>query len=120
MEAGVEFLGCRRRGWRADPSVQSVKRLQENVHSLTVRHDTRPLAEVIPRVMSVVRGRSEYYRLSGESEVLGGVGLWLTRRMQAYKVKHRWWGAWQRHAPVSMLYALGLRSPYVLVVRGSR
>ena len=52
--------------------------------------------------------------------MLGAVNLWLTRHMQAYKVKHRWWGAWLRHAPVLMLYALGLRSPYVLVVQGSR
>lgn len=120
LESGVEFLGYRFTGWKADPSVKSVKRLQEKVRSLTVRHDTRPLSEAIPRVMSVVRGWSEYYRLAGKSPVLWNVSLWLTRRLQAYKVKHRWHGAWQRHAPLSMLEGLGFRSPYVLVVHGSR
>ena len=120
LESGVEFLGYRLTDRKADPSAKSVRRLQEKVRSMTVRHDTQPLSKVIPRVMSVVRGWSEYYRLAGESEVLGAVSLWLTRRLQAYKVKHRWYGAWQRHAPVSMLYALGFRSPYVLVVQGSR
>ena len=54
LEAGVEFLSYRLTGRTADPSAQPVKRLQEKVRSLTVRHDTRPLSEVIPRVMSVV------------------------------------------------------------------
>jgi len=120
LEAGVEFLGYRITGWKVDPSAKAVKRLQEKVRSLTVRHDTRPLKEVMSRVMNVVRGWSQYYRLAGKSPVLWNVSLWLTHRLQAYKVKHRWHGAWQRHAPYSMLLGLGFRSPYALVVHGSR
>lgn len=92
LESGVEFLGYRLTGRKADPSAKSVRRLHEKMRSSTVWHDTRPLAEVIPRVMAVVRGWSECYRLRGESEVLGAVTLWLTHRLQAYKVKHRWGG----------------------------
>jgi RNA-directed DNA polymerase len=120
LEAGVDFLGYRITGWKAEPSAKAVERFQEKVRSLTVRHGTRPLKEVVPWVMVVVRGWTQYYRLAGESPVLGEVSLWLTHRLQAYKVKHRWYGACQRHAPVSMLAGLGFRSPYALVVQGSR
>ncbi len=119
-ESGAEFLGYRLAGWKADPSAKAEKRLQETVPSMTVRHDTRPLSAVIPRVMSVVRGWSEFFRLSGKSPEPRKVSHWLTWRLRAQPVKHRWHGAWQRHAPYSMLEGLGFRSHYVLVVHGSR
>ena len=65
LSEGVEFLGYRTTAWKAEPSAKSVKRFQEKVRSLTMRHETRPVKEVIQRVMPVVRGWTDYFRLAG-------------------------------------------------------
>jgi RNA-directed DNA polymerase len=115
LSTGVEFLGYRMTAWKAEPSTKSVKRFQEKIRSLTVRHETRPLAEVIQRVMPVVRGWSNYFRLSGKSPLLFDLGNWLLARLKAYQTKGRWVNVWNRDCPTTMLYRLGLRLPYHIV-----
>ncbi|EQD28143.1 Group II intron maturase-specific domain protein, partial [mine drainage metagenome] len=91
------------------------KMFQEKVRSLTERHETRPLAEVIRRVMPVVRGWTNYYRLAGRSPVLYQMGKWILARLKVYVTKRHWVRVWAKKAPTSMLYALGLRLPYHIV-----
>ncbi|EQD65520.1 RNA-directed DNA polymerase (Reverse transcriptase), partial [mine drainage metagenome] len=115
LAAGVEFLGYRITARKAEPSEKSVKMFQEKVRSLTERHETRPLAEVIRRVMPVVRGWTNYYRLAGRSPVLYQMGKWILARLKVYVTKRHWVRVWAKKAPTSMLYALGLRLPYHIV-----
>ena len=50
------------------------KRSQAKVRSLMMRHETRPMKEVIQRVMPVVRGWINYFWLAGRSPVLYHLG----------------------------------------------
>ena len=115
LAGGVEFLGYQLTERKAEPSKKSVKRFQEKVRRLTERHDTRSVAVVIQRVMPVVRGWSQYFRLSGKSPVLWHLGEWLLNRLKTYHTKCRWVRVWGRDAPTSMLYGMGLRLPYHIV-----
>ena len=115
LAAGVEFLGYRITAWKAEPTAKSVRKFQEKMRSLTARHETRPMVEVIQRVNPVIRGWSNYYRLAGRSPVLWHVGAWILNRLKAYHTKCRWTNSWERDAPTSMLYGLGLRLPYHIV-----
>lgn len=115
LAAGVEFLGYRITAWKAEPSTKSVKKFQEKMRSLTIRHETRPLAEVIKRVMPVIRGWSQYFRLSGRSPILWHLGKWVMTRLKAYQTKCMWVKVWERDAPTTKLYGLGLRLPYHIV-----
>lgn len=115
LARGIEFLGYLLTEWKAVPSAKSVKRFQEKVRSLTMRHETRPMKEVIQRVMPVVRGWSQYFRLSGKSLILWHLGEWLLSRLKSYQTKSRRVKLWKRDAPTSMLYEMGLRLPYHIV-----
>ena len=115
LAGGVEFLGYRLTERKAEPSAKSVKGFQEKVRSLTMRHETRPMKEVIQRVMPVVRGWTNYYRLAGRSPVLYHLGRWLLDRLKGYGTKCRWVRVWAKRAPTSTLYEMGLRLPYHIV-----
>ena len=115
LAAGVEFLGYRITAGEATPSEKSVKRFREKVRSLTERHETRPLAEVIRRVMPVVRGWTNYFRLAGRSPVLYEIGKWILARLKVYVTKRRWVRVWDKKCPTTTLYAEGLRLPYHIV-----
>ncbi len=115
LSAGVEFLGYRITAWKAEPSTKSVKKFQEKMRSLTIRHETRPLVEVIQRMMPVVRGWTNYFRLAGRSPVLYNLGSWVLARVKTYQTKCRWVKVWDRDCPTAMLYGLGLRLPYHIV-----
>ncbi len=115
MAAGVEFLGYRITPRKAEPSQKSVKRFQEKLRSLTERHETRPLAEVIQRVMPVIRGWSNYFRLAGRSPVLYEIGKWILARLKVYATKRHWVRVWDKRCPTTTLYGAGLRLPYHIV-----
>lgn len=115
LAGGIEFLGYRLTAWKAEPSAKSVKRFQEKVRLLTIRHETRPVEEVVERVMPVVRGWTEYFRLSGRSRVLWHLGGWLVTRLKVYRTMCRYASVWERDAPTSKLYGMGLRLPYHIV-----
>lgn len=115
LSEGVEFLGYRITAWKAEPSAKSVRKFQEKIRSLTMRHETRPLAEVVQRVMPVVQGWSNYFRLSGRSPAVYQLGAWIVSRLKAYQTKHLWVKVWDRDCPTTMLYGLGLRLPYHIV-----
>jgi group II intron reverse transcriptase/maturase len=114
MNEGVEFLGYRLTSWKAEPSAKSVKRFKEKVRALTRRHDTRPVEEVVKRLMPAIRGWTNHFQLSKPSKVWP-LGTWILERLKAYVVKHRWRGAWSRDAPTEKLYGMGLRLPYHLL-----
>lgn len=84
LAAGVATLGYRISAVMARPSERSVKQLQGKFRSLTERHETRRLAEGIPRVMSMARGWAHYFRLAGRSPVLDEIGKWILARRKAY------------------------------------
>lgn len=79
---------------RSTPAPKAVRKYQENVRALTLRHDRRPLEKVVKRVIRTVRGWSQYYRLCGKSPVLWQLGKWTEDRLRTYKVGGRWRGAW--------------------------
>ncbi len=119
FDLGVDFLGYTISARGLEPSGKSVKRYQEKVRALTMRHDTRPLEDVVQRVMSVVRGWVAYFRLTRKTDNLYRLGGWTASRLQCYKVKHRWFGAWSRVMPLEKLKAMGFRAPLVLLLAQS-
>ena len=116
IEKGVEFLGYRLTWLTAEPTTKAMKRYQEKVRALTVRHDTAPLEEVVKRVMPVIRGWTNYYRLTTPRMTVWDLGGWTIKRLQAYVVKHRWAAAGTRLAPTETLYRMGLQLPYGLLM----
>jgi RNA-directed DNA polymerase len=115
LSEGVEFLGYRITAWKAEPSTKSVRKFREKIRSMTERHRTKPLAEVIRQVMPVVRGWSNYFRLAGRSPVVYSHGGWLITRLKAYETESMRVRLWERYCPTSKLYGLGLRVPYHIV-----
>lgn len=112
LSSGIDFLGYRITTRGVGPSAAAVKRYKERVRGLTVRHDKRPLQDAMDRVMPVVRGWSNYFRLSRRDELVWDLGDWTLQRLKAYDVGHRWYGAWRRHVPTERLYGMGLKLPY--------
>ncbi len=119
LREGVDFLGYRITLGGVWPSEKSVKRLQEKVRSLTLRHETRPLKEVVQRVMPVIRGWTNYFSMTEPSR-LWNLGMWILDRIRLCAVKHWWRVKWQKEASSARLYGLGLRLPYVLLKWGAR
>jgi len=111
FDLGVDFLGYHVSSRGLEPSERSVKRYQEKVRALTMRHDTRPLEEVVQRVMPVVRGWTNYFRLTRRTDRLWHLGGWTIARLKCYEVKHRWFGVWARAVPIEMLHGMGFRTP---------
>ena len=119
LREGVDFLGYRITLGGVWPSEKSVKRFQEKLRSLTLRHETRPLKEVVERVMPVIRGWTNYFSMTEPSR-LWDLGTWILDRIRLCAVKHWWRMKWQEEASSAQLYGLGLRLPYVLLKWGSR
>lgn len=112
LAEGVDFLGYRIALGGLRPSKNSVRRFQEKVRSLTLRHETRSPEEGVARVMPVIRGWTNYFRLSPHGEWSFRLGGWILGRLQS-----SWMGKWgktQGHPKMSTprLYELGLRLPY--------
>lgn len=111
---GVDFLGYRITLGGVMPSKKSVKRFQEKVRALTLQHETRPPKEVVARVMPVVRGWTNYFRLCRPSGVWEA-GLWLLERLRGCFTHHRWMGKWQKEWPMARLLELGVETPWSLL-----
>lgn len=118
-DEGFDFLGYALSSRGLAPSARSVKRFKEKVRSLTVRHETRPLEEVVRRVMPVVRGWTNYFRLCAPSGAMWELGGWLMTRLRLYEVKHWWTGVFQEGVPKERLYEMGLRLPYHILTHWS-
>ena len=115
LAAGAATLGYRISAVMARPSERSVNQLQGKFRSLTERHETRRLAEIIRRVMSMARGWAHYFRLAGRSPVLDEIGKWILVRRKAHATQRHWVWVWDQKVPTSSLYAIGLRPPYHIV-----
>jgi RNA-directed DNA polymerase len=111
LSEGAEFLGYRITARKAEPSEKSVRKFREKVRSMTVRHRTKPLAEVIRQVMPVVRGWSNYFRLAGRSRVVYSHGGWLITRLKAYETESMRVRRWEQYCPTSKLYGWGYECP---------
>ena len=111
MREGVDFLGYRITLGGVGPSEKSVRRFQEKVRARTLRHETRPPAEVVKRVMPVIRGWTSYFRLTKPSR-LWQLGRWTLTRVQAHVAGSRHAYLQRRRAPYPWLRQLGLSLPY--------
>jgi group II intron reverse transcriptase/maturase len=118
FDFGVDFLGYHLSSRGLEPSERSVKRYQEKVRALTMRHETRPLEEVVQRVMPVVRGWTNYFHLTTRTQKIWHLGGWTIDRLRGYEVKHRWYGAWARLVPIEMLHEMGFQLPYSILTGG--
>ena len=114
LAEGVDFLGYRINLWGVRPSERSVARFQEKVRALTVKHETRPLEEVVGRVMPVVRGWTNYFSLARPSAVWD-LGAWLLERVSRTQVKRYFRLKFVMKVPMRTLYDLGWRSPWQLL-----
>jgi group II intron reverse transcriptase/maturase len=119
FDHGVDFLGYSISQRGLEPSTKSVERYQEKVRALTRRHDTRPLEEVVQRIMPVVRGWTSYFRLTRRTERLFHLGGWTIERLRGYAAKHRWYGVWAEVAPMEKLNGMGFRTPCQMLLRCS-
>lgn len=115
LSMGIEFLGYHITDRRRSPSERSVRKFREKVRSLTLRHDTRPLKEVIARVMPVIRGWTNYFRLARKDPVIWGLGEWVIDRVRGAGFHRRIPEGGCRKLPTSLLYGLGLRVPYAVL-----
>lgn len=121
FQLGIDFLGYHISSRGLEPSEKAVKHYQDNVRKLTPRHDTRPLEETVQRVMLVVRGWTNYFRLTNHGERIGRLGRWTLCRMGGYAAGSRRVRAWKFYAPKKKLYAMGLRLPHhILTGRAPR
>ncbi|EQD76099.1 RNA-directed DNA polymerase (Reverse transcriptase), partial [mine drainage metagenome] len=116
---GVDFLGYRITLGGARPSEKSVRRFHEKVRSLTLKHETRSLQEVVSRVMPVVRGWTNYFSLTYPRSRVWDIGGWLLERIARTQVKHYWRQKFREKAPLTTLYEFGLRTPYQILTRWS-
>ena len=119
LREGVDFLGYRISGRGLAPSEKSVKRFHETVRSLTLQHETRSPKEVVARVMSFVRGWTNYFRLCQPAKVWE-LGSWFLTRLRTCFTHHRWSGKWQREWPMARLFELGVHTPWGLLKDLSR
>ena len=120
LEEGIDFLGYRitlRGLW---PSEKSVKRLQGKVRSLTLKHDRRGTAEVVGRVMPVIRGWTNYFRLSRPDPRMWQLGKWILDRVRYHAIGKRWWRKAVQATPTARLYEMGLKLPYAILKEKSR
>ena len=115
LSMGIEFLGYHITDRRRSPSERSVRKFREKVRSLTLRHDTRPLNEVIARVMPVIRGWTNYFRLARKDPAIWGLGEWVIDRVRGAGFHRRIPIGGCRQLPTSLLYGLGLRVPYAVL-----
>jgi RNA-directed DNA polymerase len=118
FDHGVDFLGYHLSSRGLEPSERSVKRYQEKVRTLTMRYETRPLEEIVQRIMPVVRGWTNYFHLTTRTQKIWHLGGWTIDRLRCYEVKHRWYGAWARLVPIEMLHEMGFQLPYNILTGG--
>ena len=119
MKEGIDLLGYRITTGYAEPSRKARKGLQEKIRSVTVRHDTRPLEEVIPRMMPIITGWTNYFCLS-RLTTMWDVGKWILRRTKSYKLKRAWMGKKFSETSTETLYSMGLKLPYHIIKDKSR
>lgn len=117
---GVDFLGYRITLRGVCPSEKSVGRFQDKVRSLTLKHDTVPLEEVVKRVMPVIRGWTNYFSLSRPDAMMWGLGRWILARLRGQAIGARWWKKSVQVVPTERLYGMGLLLPYALLKEMSR
>ena len=120
LEEGIDFLGYRitlRGLW---PSEKSVKRFQGTVRSLTLKHDRRGTAEVVGKVMPVIRGWTNYFSLSRPDPLMWQLGGWILNRVRCHAIGKRWWRKSMQEVPTGKLYAMGLKLPYAILKEKSR
>ena len=115
LAAGIDFLGYHITDRRRSPSERSVKRFQEKVRSLTLRHDTRPLEEVVQRVMPVIRGWTNYFSLARKDPVIWHLSSWVLDRVRGAGFHRRIPEGGSRQLPLSALHDMGLRLPYAVL-----
>jgi RNA-directed DNA polymerase len=115
LSMGIEFLGYYITDRRRSPSERSVQKFREKVRSLTLRHDTRPLNEVIARVMPVIRGWTNYFRLAQKDPTIWRLSEWVLDRVRGAGFHRRIPEGGCRQLPTSLLYGMGLRLPYAVL-----
>ena len=115
LAAGIDFLGYHITDRRRSPSERAVKKFQEKVRSLTLRHETRPLEEVVQRVMPVIRGWTNYFRLAQKDPVIWHLSSWVLDRIRGVGFHRRIPQGGSRQLPPSVLYGMGLRLPYAVL-----
>lgn len=103
LAEGVEFLGYRVTLRGVSPSEKSVVRFQGKVRSLTLRHDKRPLEEVVGRVMPVIRGWTNYFSLSPPDALMWELGRWILGRLRGHTIGRRWWLKSVKEVPIQRL-----------------
>ena len=111
LEEGIDFLGYRitlRGLW---PSEKSVKRFQGKVRSLTLKHDRRGTADVVGRVMLVIRGWTNYFSLSQPDPRMWQLGKWILDRVRYHAIGRRWWRKAVQVLPSAKLYEMGPKLP---------
>lgn len=112
---GIEFLGYHITDRRRSPSEKAVGRFQEKVRSLTLRHDTRPLNEVVARVMPVIRGWTNYFRLARKDPTIWQLSSWVLSRVRGAGFHRRPPEGGSQLFPTDTLYEMGLRLPYAIL-----
>ena len=120
LEEGIDLLGHRitlRGLW---PSERSVKRFQGKVRSLTLKNDRRGTAEVVGRVMPVIRGWTNYFSLSRPDPLMWRLGKWILDRVRCDAIGKRWWRKAVQATPTDKLYEMGLKLPYAILKEKSR
>jgi RNA-directed DNA polymerase len=112
FDIGVEFLGYHLSASGPEPSRKAVERLQQKIRGMTVRHWKFPVEDIIQRMMPVIRGWTNYFKLTRWPSVTYKLGQWILTRVQSYITKHKWASSRRKYGAPEKLYAMGLRLPY--------
>jgi RNA-directed DNA polymerase len=84
----VEFLGYHLSASGPEPSRKAVERLQQKIRGMTVRHWKFPVKDIIQRMMPVIRGWTNYFKLTRWPSRMYMLGQWILTRVQSYITKH--------------------------------
>lgn len=85
-----EFLGFIIHKWWMIPNKRAVKRFKSKMRGLTIRHCNYQTDTWIPRLNSVIRGWSNYYRIGTVKTLFKKLSRWIRIRMRMVFLRRRY------------------------------
>jgi group II intron reverse transcriptase/maturase len=85
-----EFLGFRIHNWWMIPVKRAVKRFKDKIRGLTIRHYNYQTDVWIPKLNSVIRGWSNYYRIKTVKTLFKKLSRWIRIRLRMVFLRRRY------------------------------